>query len=89
MKPFSLSALLAFAALGIAALGSAASAATTTTVSSTTTRAQLHTTNNVSRYSKTTMNNLSRYSRAECAKHKGVMIKQKSNGKLVCVAKMR
>ena len=91
MKSISPAALLVLAALGTAALGNVAGAATTTTttVSSTTTRAQMHTTNNINRYSATTTNNLSRYSRAECAKHKGVMIKQKSNGKLVCVAKMR
>ena len=86
MTNLTLAALIAFASLG-----SVASAQTTVTKTSTTTmtRAQMHTTNNINRYSKKTMANLSRYSRAECGRHGGVMIKQKSNGKLVCVAKMR
>lgn len=53
-----------------------------------TSRASLHTQNNLTRYSNTTLNNMSRYSRAECNKHRGVMVKQKT-GKLVCMAKMR
>ncbi len=76
--------------IAAAPFASAATTITTTTTHTTTmTRAQLHTMNNLNRYSKTTTNNLSRYSRAECARHHGVMIKQKSNGKLVCVAKLR
>ncbi|ULH17691.1 hypothetical protein MF271_19965 (plasmid) [Deinococcus sp. KNUC1210] len=81
------------ALLTLVIAGSVASAATTvtstTTRTTTVTRAQMHTANNLARYSRVTTNNLSRYSRAACAKHKGVMIKQKSNGKLVCVVKLR
>lgn len=88
MKPISLAALLAFAALGTVA-SAATTTTTSTTVSSTTTRAQLHTTNNVSRYSRATVQHLSRYQRNECIRRGGVIIKQKSNGQLVCIAKRR
>ena len=84
MKNVTLAALIAFAA----SLSVASAATTVTSTTTTVTRAQMHTQNNLNRYSKKTMNNLSRYSRVECAKHKGVMVKQQ-NGKLVCVAKMR
>ena len=82
MKPISIATLLAFAALG-----SVATAATT--VTSTTTHAQMHTTNNLHRYSRATVQHLSRYQRNECIRRGGVIIKQKSNGQLVCVAKRR
>ena len=86
MKPLTLAVLFAFAALGSVA---SAATMTSTTVSSTTTRAQMHTTNNVNRYSRATVQHLSRYQRNECIRRGGVIIKQKSNGQLVCVAKRR
>lgn len=87
MKNLTLSALLAFASLG--SVAGAVTATTTTTQTASMTRAQMHTQNNLTRYGRATMQNMSRYSRAECAKHRGVMIKQKSNGQLVCVAKLK
>ena len=80
MKTMTFAALFAFAALGSAAVAQ---------VAPTTTHAQLHTMNNLDKYSKHTTSNLSRYSRNECIRRGGVMIKQASNGQLVCVAKMR
>jgi ABC-type glycerol-3-phosphate transport system substrate-binding protein len=93
MKPISIrstgiAALLAFAALGTVA-NAATTTTTSTTVTSTTTHAQMHTTNNLKRYSKATTQHLSRYQRNECIRRGGVIIKQKSNGQLVCVAKRR
>ena len=87
MKLFSLSALILLIAASPLA-NAATSVTSTTTRTATMTRAQMHTTNNIRRYSNRTINNLSRYGRTECARHHGVMIKQKSNGRLVCVAKM-
>ena len=81
MKNLTLAALIAFATLG-----SVAGAATMPTNP---THAQLHTINNVNKYSGHTANNLSRYSRNECIRRGGVMIKQASNGQLVCVAKTK
>ncbi len=91
MKHITLAALFAFAALGPVA--SAATMTSTTTTSNATTsnatRAQMHTTNNVNRYSRATVQHLSRYQRNECIRLGGVIIKQKSNGQLVCLAKKR
>ena len=90
MKNLTLSALLAFASLGsVAGAVTVTATTTTTTQTASMTRAQMHTQNNLTRYSRATMRNMSRYSRAECTKHRGVMIKQKSNGQLVCVAKLK
>ena len=81
MKNLTLAALIGFTA--------AFSVAGAATMPANPTHAQLHTINNVNKYSAHTANNLSRYSRNECIRRGGVMVKQASNSQLVCVAKTK